>query len=116
LLETEVCQSVSDFLLENVEDIDIREYAEILIEGVIKNKKEIDEIISSVAKNWSIDRMIIIDRVILSISTFEMLKLNEIPKRVSINEAIELAKKYSTMKSFAFVNGLLDQISKKFNK
>jgi len=115
LLESEACQSIGDFLLEKEVENDIREYARTLIAGVLREKEKIDEIISSVAQNWSIDRMIIIDRVILSISTFEILHLEDIPKRVSINEAIELAKKYSTVKSFAFVNGLLDQISKKFN-
>ena len=115
LLENVACQSVEDFLLDKEIDKDIREYARKLIEGVIEDKEKIDEMISSVAKNWTIDRMIIIDRVILSISTYEITHLEEIPNRVSINEAIELAKKYSTVKSFAFVNGLLDQISKKLN-
>ena len=115
LLEQNSCQSVEDFFLEKEIDKSVRDYARVLVEGVIADKEKIDEIISSVAQNWSIDRMIIIDRVILSISTYEIIHLEDIPNRVSINEAIELAKKYSTVKSFAFVNGLLDQISKKFN-
>ncbi|MCK5347420.1 MAG: transcription antitermination factor NusB [Candidatus Heimdallarchaeota archaeon] len=112
LLNTEVCQSTNDFLAEKEIDNETGKYAELLIDGVLENKSKIDELISAVAKNWSIDRMIIVDRVILSIGTFEMIYLADIPNRVSINEAIELAKKYSTVKSFAFVNGLLDQISK----
>ncbi len=112
LLNAEVCQSGNDFLAEKEIDNETSQYAKVLIDGVLENKSKIDELISAVAKNWSIERMIIIDRVILSISTFEMISLEDIPKRVSINEAIELAKKYSTVKSFAFVNGLLDQISK----
>ena len=112
LLNSEVCQSTNDFLAEKEIDNETGKYAELLIDGVLENKSKIDELISAVAKNWSIDRMIIIDRVILSIGTFEMVYLADVPNRVSINEAIELAKKYSTVKSFAFVNGLLDQISK----
>jgi len=116
LLDGAVCQSEQDFLNEKTENKNIKSFALFLIEGVIEHKPKIHEIISSVAKNWSLNRMIVIDRVILCLSIFELLYVDDIPPRVSINEAIELAKKYSTVKSFAFVNGILDQVAKKYPK
>ena len=112
LLNAEACQNANDFMAEKEIDNETAKYSEVLIKGVFDNKTKIDELISSVAKNWSIERMIIIDRVILSIDTFEMFFREEVSNRVCISEAIEFAIKYSTMKSFAFVNGLLDKISK----
>ena len=114
LLDGDACQSDDDFLAEKDEIEGAKDFATKLIKGVIEHKKQIHDIISGVARNWSLERMIVVDRVILCIGTFEMLYCDDIPVRVSINEAIELAKKYSTLKSFAFVNGLLDQISRKY--
>ena len=114
LLEKQVCDTAAEFVYhkENISEKG-KDFARIIINGVIEKIKEIEEIISNTAKNWSINRMMILDRVILCIGTYEIMFMKNIPDRVSINEAIELAKKYSSVKSFAFVNGILDKISKR---
>lgn len=81
-----------------------------LIEGVIEYNKEIEEIISSNLENWTIDRVASVEKVILRIATYEITYLEDIPKSVSINEAVELAKKFGDEKSGKFVNGVLSKI------
>lgn len=88
----------------------VKEFSNIIIQGVSSNKDEIDKLIVLYTKNWDIDRMASIDRNILRIATYELKYLEDIPVNVSINEAVELAKKYSTAESSKFVNGLLDKI------
>jgi len=88
----------------------VLEFATTLIEGTLKNLPQIDSLIVRYARNWDIDRMASIDRNILRQATFEILYLPDIPINVIINEAIELAKKYSTEESGKFVNGILDKI------
>ncbi|UCG35191.1 MAG: transcription antitermination factor NusB [Candidatus Omnitrophota bacterium] len=83
-----------------------------LFEGVVKNLKFIDELIKKSVKNWEIERMAVIDRNILRIACFELYFLEEIPPKVSINEAIELAKRFGDLDSPRFVNGVLDKIYK----
>lgn len=89
-----------------------RAYAVALVEGVIAHRDEIDALLREAARNWELERMAAIDRNALRIGTFELLYVPEIPMRVAINEAIELAKRYSTEASGAFVNGILDRIRK----
>jgi len=89
----------------------VLEFATILVEGALKNLNQIDGLIRKYAKNWDIERMASIDRNILRQATFEILYLLDIPVNVIINEAVELAKKYSTGESGKFVNGILDKIS-----
>lgn len=87
-------------------------YAEILINSVKANQKEIDQAIQKVARNWTIDRMATIDRNILRLATCEMKFLKDsVPPSVVINESVEIAKKYGTTESSGFVNGILDQIA-----
>jgi transcription antitermination protein NusB len=86
------------------------EFAEGLIAGVKEHQARIDAMISEVAENWRLDRMAAIDRNILRLGAYEMLFCREIPARVAINEAIELAKRYSTAQSSRFVNGILDRV------
>ncbi|MFQ5867063.1 MAG: transcription antitermination factor NusB [bacterium] len=88
----------------------VLEFATTLVEGTLKNLAQIDSLIVKHARNWDIHRMASIDRNILRQATFEILYLLEIPINVVINEAIELAKKYSTEESGKFVNGILDKI------
>ena len=94
----------------------IKEFAAVLIDGTLKNLTKIDSIISSYAQNWQLDRMAVIDRNIMRMSTFELLYLDDVPPKVSINEAVDLAKKYGDIESGKFVNGILDKISKKEGK
>lgn len=78
--------------------------------GVRETRDELDEVIQQVAVNWQVSRMPVIDRAILRMGVYELLYMHDVPPKVTINEAVELAKKYSTEKSGAFVNGVLDKI------
>ena len=89
-----------------------RMFAEELARGVIAHHPEIDPLISRHAENWEIDRMGTVDRNAMRIAVYEMLYRNDIPPVVSINEAVELAKAYSSIESGKFVNGILDRIRK----
>ncbi len=87
-------------------------FAEIIISGIQEHRTEIDRTIEAHANYWSISRMSLIDRNILRIATFELLFCDDIPRRVSINEAIELAKLYGALQTKSFLNGILDKIEK----
>lgn len=89
-----------------------RMFAEELARGVIAHHPEIDPLISKYAENWEIARMGTVDRNAMRIAVFEMLYRNDIPPVVSINEAVELAKAYSSIESGKFVNGILDRVRK----
>ncbi|NQT22364.1 MAG: transcription antitermination factor NusB [Candidatus Omnitrophica bacterium] len=95
---------------------EIRNFADYLTRGVYKNKELVDKVITKYATNWQIKRMAAIDRNIIRIATFELLFVEEIPPKVSINEAIEIAKKYGDKDSSKFVNGVLDKINKQESK
>jgi N utilization substance protein B len=81
-----------------------------LVAGVRQRQPKIDAMIQEVAENWRLDRMAAIDRNILRLGAYEMLFRPEIPAKVAINEALELAKRYSTAQSSRFVNGILDRV------
>lgn len=89
---------------------DVREFAERLLRSTIKTTAEADEIIQKHATNWDLPRITIVDRSLLRMATTEFLAFEEIPPKVSIDEAIEIAKTYSTPRSGPFVNGVLDAI------
>ncbi len=95
-------------------DSDIKAFAEDIILGTIKNLKEIDQLIQKIVEKWEISRMASIDRNILRFAAYELLFRKDIPCAVTINEAIEIAKKYSTAESAAFINGILDKIAKEY--
>ena len=86
------------------------DFYEKIIGSVIDNKEEIDIFIQKVSKNWKINRMPFVDRNIIRIASAEILYMDDIPTTVSINEAIDIAKKFGTKKSSSFVNGILDKI------
>jgi N utilization substance protein B len=91
---------------------EIKEFADALVRGFCANKAEIDKIITEHATNWELDRMAVIDRNILRAAAYELIFSEEIPPKVAINEAIDLAKKYGDKDSGKFVNGVLDKIGK----
>lgn len=91
---------------------EVKEFTLILVKGVMSNLSEIDKAINNHTNNWSLERITNIDRNILRMAIYEILYLKNIPKSVSINEAVELAKKYGTKSSFSFVNGVLGKIDK----
>lgn len=103
---------LGDFLSLQEVDAEIEEFATRLIKGTLKNLEGIDEVISKSTQNWQIKRMATVDRNVLRLATFELLYLDDIPAKVSINEAINLAKKYGDADSGKFVNGILDRIKK----
>lgn len=88
----------------------VRLFAEPLIKGTIEHRNEIDEQIRKYAKNWELDRMAAVDRNILRLAIYEMMFREDIPPIVSINEAVDIAKKFSTQDSGKFVNGILDKV------
>jgi transcription antitermination factor NusB len=106
----EVRADVDDLLARATEDAEILEFARALFEGAWLKRSDIDKAIEAAARNWEMRRMAAIDRNILRLATYELLYRPEIPPLVTINEAIDLAKKFSTKKSGHFVNGILDHI------
>lgn len=88
----------------------IRSFSKDLVLGVWKKREELDEIISRSSKNWRLGRMSHVDRNILRVAVFEILFMRDIPPKVSIDEGVELGKKYGTDESGSFINGILDHI------
>lgn len=99
-------QSHSDEAFEQ----EVKDFTAILVKGVVQNQKVIDENISRFAANWQLERMAVVDRNILRMSCYELMFCADIPAKVSINEAVELAKKYSSPDAGKFVNAILDKI------
>jgi transcription antitermination factor NusB len=91
---------------------EVKEYARRLVDGVAAHREEIDRLLAVAAQNWDLSRMAVIDRNVLRLGCHEMLYEPDVPTKVSINEAIELSKRFSTEQSGAFVNGILDRIRK----
>jgi N utilization substance protein B len=89
---------------------DIRAFAEELVRGAERHRGEIDERLRAASEHWDPQRMAALDRAILRLAIFELLHREDIPPKVSINEYIEIAKKFSTEDSGSFVNGILDRI------
>jgi N utilization substance protein B len=102
--------SLDDFWAMRPSKPAVRDFASPLIQGVITHQTEIDERISRCAANYQLHRISVVDRNILRLAVFELLYRDDIPPVVSINEAIEIAKRYGTDESGRFVNGILDRI------
>ena len=94
----------------SADEAETRLFAEPLIRGTVQHRDEIDEHIKKHAKNWELHRIAVVDRNILRLAIYEMLHRDDIPPVVSINEAVDIAKKFSTEDSGKFVNGILDKI------
>jgi N utilization substance protein B len=97
-------------LLEDVDDPMDREFANELISKVIKYSDDFDKKIKERVANWEMNRIALIDKVLLRMGICELLYFPDIPPKVSINESIEIAKEYSTARSGKFINGILDAI------
>ena len=89
---------------------EVKAFARELVAGVLGQRDEIDRHIAAAADNWDLRRLAAVDRNILRLSVHELLSRRDIPAKVSINEAIELGKRFSTAQSGAFINGILDRI------
>src|SRR6202012_2825260 len=92
------------------EEAETRLFAEPLIRGVLEKRDAIDEQIKKHARNWEFNRIAAVDRNIMRLAIYEMLHRDDIPPVVSINEAVDIAKKFSTQDSGKFVNGILDKV------
>lgn len=108
-----------DDFLKTTEDIDeskinknIRSFMELVLQKLMANYKDIDEIISNYTDNWDFSRIAAVDRCILRMAVCEMKYIEDIPAIVSINEAVDISKKYSSYDSGKFINGVLDRIRK----
>ena len=88
----------------------IRPFSKKLVAGVCEKKEDLDRLISQASKNWRLDRMPILDKCILRLAAFEMLFMEDIPPKVSIDEAVEMGKKFGGEDSGGFINGVLDNI------
>ena len=89
---------------------DVKAFAEQLVNGVIEHKKDLDALIGRHATNWKVSRMQIVDRNILRLGAYELLHCHEMPAKVTLNEAIELAKDFGDEEAAKFVNGILDKV------
>ncbi|MFA6357641.1 MAG: transcription antitermination factor NusB [Candidatus Omnitrophota bacterium] len=109
-----VWQEVLENFWENTEhdedSEELKDFSAQLLQGVVKYMQDIDKKISKYAANWQLERMAFVDRNIMRLGCFELLYRQDIPPKVAINEAVELAKKYSGLESGKFVNAILDQV------
>jgi N utilization substance protein B len=110
ILPRDVDKTLAEFWFLTRYSKDIQEFAGHVVKGVLAHREEIDQLIEKSATNWTLERMAIIDRNILRFAIYELLYEKDIPPKVTINEALDIAKKYSTDKSSAFINGILDKI------
>ena len=99
-------------VLSHCRDPEIRRFAGLLFDETLGHLAELDQIILRVAENWHPSRMAAIDRNVLRLGAAEILYVDEVPEKVAINEAIEIAKMYSTENSGGFVNGILDKVAR----
>jgi len=117
LFQSEFAPQISIYsflqLYDNKYGTETIEYAEQIIKGVAESKTKIDDKISSVSRNWKVDRMALVDRNILRVAIYEMkLGAEKLSEKIVINEAIEIAKKYGNTDSAGFINGILDQVGR----
>ena len=103
-------EKVKKDLLTGLNDADKYNFASDLIDAVLKNKRSLDQTIKGKIHNWEFERIGLLDKIIIQIGISELIYFPEIPPKVTINEAIEIAKMYCTEKSGQFVNGILDSV------
>jgi N utilization substance protein B len=96
--------------------VEEREYADNLVLGIMNRRAEIDDVIQSVSQNWKISRMVLVDRNVLRIAVYELKFGEGLAPAIAINEAIEIAKKFSCDQSATFINGILDAVRKKMTQ
>jgi len=122
LYALEICGGDPEYMRETVlqdrlgKDKDALDFATSLFIRTLEYKDEADEIVSKYTKNWDLSRIAMVDRIILRMGIAEMLAFDDVPPKVTINEMIEVAKGYSTVKSGQFINGILDTVLMDFQK
>jgi N utilization substance protein B len=115
-LSKDPIEKVKKDQLFDIEEIERVKFASDLIDKVLENAKKIDELIESSIDNWELDRIALLDKLALRMGVAEILFFQDIPTKVSINEAIDVAKLFGTNNSGKFVNGVLDAIHNKLKK
>jgi N utilization substance protein B len=105
-----------DFWVGKEDNEDLKDFTRDLFSGTTEHLGEIDGVIQGAAENWDLRRMAAVDRNILRFAVFEIIYRPDIPSAVTINEALEIAKKYSSQESAPFINGLLDKIARERGK
>lgn len=93
---------------------EVRGFADALVRGTKTHQPKIDELITRFAEHWDLERMAVVDRNVLRAGIFELLWGVEVPPKVAINEALDIARKFSTEESTRFINGLLDRVRREF--
>lgn len=116
IADAPVEQAIADHYAQFGEDVSVAEFANVIVRGVARRRDEIDETIRRASQNWRLERMARVDRNVLRAAVFELLWIPDVPKRVTLNEAIDLAKRYGAEDSSAFINGLLDRIAGEIEK
>ena len=101
------------FWTDQVAPPDLRSFAEDLVKGVARERLFLDNVVASSAENWRIERMAVVDRNVLRMAVYEMVFDPEVPPIVAIDEAIEVARKFGSEESGAFINGILDAVRKR---
>ncbi len=104
------------FWSDKKESREVKEFTEKLVRGTLDKLDEIDKMIEKSTENWLLERMAAVDRNILRFAVYEILYRKDIPSAVTINEALEIAKKYSSIESASFLNGVLDRLAKETGK
>lgn len=112
ITKSDAQEIIETYWREQKEDPVVKKFALDLVAGTLGNVEKIDSFITKYADNWRLERMAVIDRNIIRMATFELLFSGDIPPKVAINEAVELAKKFGDEESGRFVNGVLDKINK----
>ena len=100
----------ADFWQRHPVDEELRTFASALVHGAKRQQAQIDARIAASAEHWDLDRMAVVDRNLLRLAVYELLFEPDVPAKVAINEAIEIAKKFGTAESGRFINGVLDRI------
>ncbi|HMK50647.1 MAG TPA: transcription antitermination factor NusB [Thermodesulfovibrionales bacterium] len=105
-------KDLEEFWSGRKEPREIKEFSEKLVKGTLEHLDEIDRVIEKFTENWFLKRMAAVDRNILRFAAYEILYRKDIPPVVTINEALEIAKKYSSAEAASFLNGVLDKLSR----
>jgi N utilization substance protein B len=111
--ETTAREAVDAFWKKKRAPAETKEYSRWLVEGILTDRGEIDETIQSISEHWRVARMALVDRNILRLAAYELLRAESVAPAIIINEAIEIAKKFSGPEAATFVNGILDALRKR---
>jgi N utilization substance protein B len=110
IIKQDVTTALAQFQENFLSDGRADDFLKRLVQGVLEHRSELDRLIETYSENWRLDRINLVDRNILRLALFELLYCEEIPPKVTINEAIDLGKRFGSEDSGSFINGILDRI------